>query len=69
MSFNLFNDEDESSAKPPPTPIMEIDINKIREGESYSCTECSSNIEIFYIDENSYMISFKCQNNNETHSK
>ena len=68
MSYNLYNDEDESSAKPPPTPIMEIDINKIREGESYSCTECSSSIEIFYIDESSYMISFKCQNNNESHS-
>ena len=67
MSFNLLNDEDDSSFQPPPTPIMENDLNKIKGGESYACTECSSNIEIFYIDEKNYKISFKCQNFNESH--
>ena len=47
MSYNLYNEEDEY--KPPPTPILEIEV--IKEGESYSCTECSSDIEIYYIDD------------------
>ena len=69
MSYNIYNlyNEDDSSFKPPPTPILENDI--IREGESYSCTECSSDIEIFYIDEKNNKISFKCQNINEFHEK
>ena len=50
MENNSINEDDESF-KPPPTPIMENDLNKIKEGESYACTECSSSIEIFYIDE------------------
>ena len=60
-------DEEDDSYKPPPTPIMENDLNKIKEGESYACTECSSCIEIFYIDEINNKISFKCQNINESH--
>ena len=67
MSYNLYNEDDDSSYKPPPTPLLEIEV--IREGESYSCTECSSDIEIFYIDEKSNKISFKCQNINEYHEK
>ena len=67
MLYNPLNEEDESSFKPPPTPIMENDLNKIKEGESYVCTQCSSNIEIFYIDDKNFKISFKCQNNNESH--
>ena len=67
MSFNSLNEEDDMSFWPPPTPIMENELNKIKEGESYACTECSSNIEIFSIDENDYKISFKCQNINEPH--
>ena len=60
-------DEEDDSYKPPPTPIMENDLNKMKEGESYACTECSSCIEIFYIDEINNKISFKCQNINESH--
>jgi hypothetical protein len=67
MSDNPPNEEDDSLYRPPPTPIMENDLNKIKEGESYACTECPSDIEIFYIDENNSNISFKCQNNNESH--
>ena len=39
------------------TPIGE---NEIKKNEQYSCTECSSNIEITSIDESNNMISFKC---------
>ena len=67
MSYNLYNEEDDSSYKPPPTPILEIEV--IREGESYSCIECSSDIEIYYIDDKTNKISFKCQNINENHEK
>ena len=56
MSYNLYNEDDEF--KPPPTPILEIEV--IKEGESYSCTECSSDIEITSIDESSNILSFKC---------
>ena len=69
MLYNPLNEEDESSFQPPPTPIMENDLNKIKEGESYGCTQCSSNIEIFYIDDKNFKISFKCQNNNESHGE
>ena len=65
MSYNLYNEDDEF--KPPPTPILEIEV--IKEGESYSCTECSSDIEIFYIDDKNNKIAFKCQNINEYHEK
>ena len=67
MSYNLYNEEDDYLYKPPPTPILEIEI--IREGESYSCTECSSDIEIYYIDDKNNKIAFKCQNINEYHEK
>ena len=65
MSYNLYNEDDEF--KPPPTPILEIEV--IKEGESYSCTECSSDIEIFYIDDKNNKIAFKCQNINEYHGE
>ena len=34
--------------------------NDLKENESYSCTECSSNIEITSIDESSNILTFKC---------
>ena len=67
MSYNLYNEDDDSPYQPPPTPFFEMEV--IKEGESYSCTECSSDVEIFYIDEKSNKISFKCQNINEFHEK
>ena len=67
MNYNNLNDEDDELNVPPPTPFMEDDINKISQGESYTCNECSSYIEILYIDATINQISFKCKNSTESH--
>ena len=42
------------------TPSEEIKLNEIY----YNCNECSSPIEILYINEKANIIEFKCINNN-----
>ena len=43
------------------TPTQKsIEINEIKENELYSCTECSSNIEILALDDKNNILSFKC---------
>ena len=60
---NIKKEEEEVKLSPLESPITENIC--IDENESYSCTECSSNIEILSINYNKSEITFKCLNKKE----
>lgn len=57
MSVQILDEENKQYEIP--TPNGE---NKLKENESYTCTECNSNIEIIDLDEINNILSFQCPN-------
>ena len=64
VEINKKNDFNTSDAAPPTLKPEDVKLNEI----NYNCSECSSLIEIFIINEDNNIIKFKCLNKTKNHN-